>query len=228
MNRRSHKFIIAGLLLLGVSAYPLALMAREWSAARRFMSRHAIHPVYDRTSVEFHGHRIELSDPFLKGTYGPDDRRIGQVTVKIDGKDYSDQSLVEIRPYEKGSAKYHGWIVLAQLENKKTAQEWITVGQRTLGDSLTSGKRPPTPEFRIIRVDEKGQVAEERFDLPQRADPIYRAIYAGFLSPHPVGFYSEVLQVWPTVLYPIIYPGASGAIGLLLLVGGLVGRVRGV
>lgn len=226
MNRRSHKFIISGLLLLGVSAYPLALMAREWSAARRFMSRHAIHPVYDRTSVEFHGHRIELSDPFLRGTYGPEDRRIGKVAVNIDGKDYSDQSLVEIRPYEKGPGKYHGWATLAYLKNKKTAQEWMTIGQRTLGDTLTSGRRQPTPEFRILRVDEKGEVAEERFDLAQRADPLYRTIYVRFLYPHPVGFYADTIR-YPTVLSPVIYPCVSGAIGLLLLVGGFAGRLLG-
>lgn len=226
MKRRSDKVVIAGLLLLGASAYPLASMAREWGASQRFSSTFSIQPIYDRTSIEFHGHRIELSDSFVKGTYRPEDRRIGRLEIRVDGMDHSDQSLIEIRPYEKGPGKYHGWATLAHLKNKKTAQEWITVGERTLGDTLTSGQRPPSSEFRILRVDEKGGVTEERFDLAQRADPLYRTIYVRFLYPHPVGFYADTIR-YPTVLSPVIYPCVSGAIGLLLLIGGLVGRLRG-
>jgi len=228
MKWRSHRTTIAGLLLLGISAYPLALMAREWGAARRLASTFTIKPEYGKTSIEFNGHRIEISDAYQKGTFKPEDRRTGPVTIKVDGADHSDNSLVEIRPHFHDANRYHGWLMLGRLISKDTSREWMTVGQRTLGETLATGQRPASgAEFRILRVDEKGAVAEERFDLAQRTKPLYRAIYARFLTPHPIGFYLETIR-YPTVLSPVLYPCASGAIGFLLVAVGLFRRQFGV
>lgn len=36
-------------------------------------------------------------------------------------------------------------------------------------------------------------------------------------SPHPFGFYSDLMQVWPSLWYPLLYPWCSGLAGIVIL-----------
>jgi hypothetical protein len=38
-----------------------------------------------------------------------------------------------------------------------------------------------------------------------------------YVVPHPSGFCSDLMQVWPTIWYPLLYPWLSGALGVVLL-----------
>jgi hypothetical protein len=215
-----------GFALILISAYPAALTAREFWATRRFNERYQLLPTYDKTSITLGPHQVALHDKFSQTAHKTKDREVGPVTITIDGKDYSDPSLIEIRPSYHDSNRYHGWMVLAHLKDKKSNLEWMVVGQRTLGDALLSGIKPPetSDEFRLLLVDKQGAVKTEDFSLGQRANPLYRTILAGFIYPQPLGFYSQILQGAPTLLFPILYPWITGIAGLLLCVWGLARR----
>lgn len=226
MNSRARYFLASGAILFAVSAYPLALMAREWCAARQLAATFKLEPSYDTTSLAVGTHRIEVSDRFASGNFKPEDRQIAPVKISIDGRDNSDPSLIEIRPHYHDANRYHGWLVLARLTDKKQNKEWLAIGERTLGDTLLVNRRAlqPTTEFRLLLVSADGQISEERFSLGERAKPLYRAAIVNYLYPQPAGFHSQILAYWPSLFFPILYPLISGAVGLLLMAAGFGGR----
>lgn len=226
MKAVSQRGVIAGAVLIAVSLYPLGLMVREWWAARQLQAEYQFEPEYEKFSANIEQHHVTVSDDYSKGSFKPEDRRIGQAAIKIDGVDHSDVGQIEIRPYYRDANRYHGWVVVGRLRDRKKGEEWVAVGQRTMGDTLLSGRNASASpnEFRILLVDRNGSIREERFSLQQRASPIYRAIFVRFLYPQAMGFYSQILQGWPTLLYPILYPLVTSVLGALLIALGLIRR----
>jgi len=227
MSAAWKNLIAGGVVLVAASAYPLTLIEREWRAGAQFAANFSIQPEYNENTEELNGHKIVVTDAFLKGQFKPEDQVSAPVKIFIDGKDVSDPSVVEIRPYYRGANRYHGWVVMTRLLDKKSGQKCIVVGERTLGDTLTGGKRAVQPgtEFRLLLVDANGTTKEERFSLDERASPLYREIFVRFLYPQSIGFYSSVLDVWPTLIYPILYPMVTGAGGFLMIAAGVGGRL---
>ena len=63
-----------------------------------------------------------------------------------------------------------------------------------------------------------GRVADEIFFRKDRGKPPVRAALARFASPAPMGYYSDLMMVWPSPLYPLLFPWVSGAVGVCCLV----------
>lgn len=217
---------MVGALLVAVSVYPLGLMMREWWAVRQLHSGFEFQPEYEKMQASLEKHQVAISDSYADGKYKPEDRRVGQAKIKIDGKDFSDLGQIEIRPYYQNANRYHGWAVLGQLRDLKNGRQWIAVGQRTLGDTLLTGRKPDlqSDEFRILLVDSNGQVDEQRFGLEQRTAPLYRMLFVRYLYPTALGFHSQVLQGWPTLLYPILFPIITSIAGMLMFAWWAFGR----
>jgi hypothetical protein len=68
--------------------------------------------------------------------------------------------------------------------------------------------------FRTLSVSADGRVVDEQFGYAERCSPPVRTLLIRYVVPHPSGFCSDVMQVWPSVFYPVLYPWASGAVGL--------------
>jgi hypothetical protein len=49
-------------------------------------------------------------------------------------------------------------------------------------------------------------------------------VLARFVSPSGIGFTSDLLQGWPTILYPLVYPWLTFLAGLVLLLVAKFGR----
>ena len=81
---------------------------------------------------------------------------------------------------------------------------------------------PDTLTCRALFIDSGGKVTEEKFPFSERASPLYRTLLANEVSPMELGFYSDALELWPSVLYPLLYPLVSGIVGLILTIVGLV------
>jgi hypothetical protein len=72
--------------------------------------------------------------------------------------------------------------------------------------------------FRIITIGSDGGVLDETFFRKDRGSPPVRAALARFVSPSPMGYHSDLMMVWPTLLYPIVFPWASGLVGALCII----------
>jgi hypothetical protein len=207
-----QKLAIVGGVLCAAAAYPIFLQTREALIARAAYTRYEVTPQHN--SATLNGHEVTIGDELMASPSSVAERYIGPVEILIDGEDYSTSSPVEIRAALHDAGRYHNWVRLIRLRDRKEGTIILSVVQR-LKDSKE------TMRFRILVVDEKGSVTEDVFGMADRAQPVYRVILARFVSPYPIGFHSEVLQVWPSVIYPIVYPWLVGLVGFGLLIFGL-------
>jgi len=203
---------ITGIVLLLLSAYPIYLMLVEVIVSEAAYARYEVSRYtgenYDYRSAEFYGHRIALSDSLVMQS-ATDNEVKAPVSISIDGKDYSIPSPIEIHIYN-GTKSYRG-IALLNLKDRQTGSERLVVIQRVDGEQF-----PEDTRYRILFVYPDGAVTEEWFSYTERADPAYRTMLATFVHPEPLGFRSQVLHVWPSIFYPIIYPWLSCLVGLIL------------
>jgi hypothetical protein len=211
------KSLVAGLLLLGISVWPLFLMVRELIIGSRVAAQYSIQPVptsrpgmvSNAIEAELEGHWVRLTDS-QPPTDDPSARAVGRVQITIDGRDYSHDAPVTIRPGFTDDNRYWGYVHLTKIVDRVQGRPHLVVAQN-LGRS----------RYRVLRMESDGRVAEDVFSYPERCSPPVRALQIRYVVPHPSGYCSDLMQVWPSLLYPILFPWTSGALGLVLTTLGL-------
>jgi hypothetical protein len=215
---RTRVFLFTGLLLLVWSARPLFLMAREVVIGTQ-VARHyawvpsAVSNIDTGLQLTLGSHQVELRDdtpPTSDHSLSVD----GAIQVLIDGHEYSPFGNGRIRPAFDTPNRYHGSAFLARLTNKAVGREYLVVAQ-----SSRAG-------YRILWVDSDGRATEDRFGYDEVCAVPVRAMIVRFVTSHPIGYCSDIMQSWPSLLFPILYPWTAGVMGLVLTVCGGVGVWR--
>jgi hypothetical protein len=165
------------------------------------------------------GHHVELVDehPIMprQPFSGADPRVPGMVQVLVDGRASAKPVPATVRLTQRDANRYWGFVHLQRLVDRD-GPERLVVAQRLAGN-----------RYKTVSVFPDGQVVEDEFGYADRCSPPVRALLIRSVVPHPSGYCSDVLQVWPSMLYPVLYPWATGSAGALLLVlAGLVGVRR--
>jgi len=227
--KRSSPLLLIGLLLLSISAYPLFLMAREVHANSCINKRYRFKEVYDSQSATIGNHRISLSDTTPE-TSDQSARVRGEVQIDIDGRHYATAHNIEIRPAFHDANRYWGFLVLVKATDNQTKKEFLTLAQNVGVDSQvprlpSGGYNFDYQRFRLISIDQQGVIHDETFFRKDRSDPVLRARLASFVAPSPMGYYSDILCGWPSLLFPIIFPWLSGLVGALFMMIALSKRV---
>jgi hypothetical protein len=230
-----RNIFIIGIVLFLLSAYPLYLMGVEVSLGNYAYGRYEVFlhtgENFDYRSADFYGHRITLTDNLeVDPAKLPKDENVylkAPVKITVDGQDYSLSSPTEIRVFN-GSKSVSGSVALVNLKDRRSGEERLAIIQRVDGE-----RYPDDMRYRILFVQPNGTVTEEWFTYAERDEPVYRTMLAKYVHSEPLGFRSQVISVWPTIVYPILYPWLTGFVGFILsVVGGIVllkrrGRSRG-
>jgi len=219
--KRSSASLWLGVFLLAISAYPLFLMAREIWTNSAVNKRYRFHGVYESQSATIGNHRISLSDTTPE-TSDQSAREHGDVQIDIDGKNYATAHNVEIRPAFHDRNRYWGFLALVKVEDNKKGGNFLALAQKLGVDSKVS--RLPRSgydfdylRFRIISIDQQGMIHDEIFFRKDRSTPVLRARIANYVSPSPMGYYSDIMCGWPSLLFPVIFPWLSGLVGALCI-----------
>lgn len=198
--------LVSGLLLLGVSAPPLLLMAREAAVDRSVSARYSVERIPDGAlEAEIGGHRVQMLDdypikprvPFEDGTV----TKPGTVRIVVDGQGRSSPIAATVRVNQRDANRYWGFSYLQRLHDRDGAER-LVIAQRLDGS-----------RYRTVSVSADGEVVEDEFGYEDRCEPPVRALLIRSVVPHPSGYCSDVLQVWPSIFYPVLYPWLSGALG---------------
>lgn len=234
-RRKISKSLLWGLLLLVPSLYTMFLMAREAWLNNIVYGRYSVTECFETQdgqsqfsqtplSYVWRGQKVILSDDFEKGNFPPDSRVAGRVKITINGKDYTSPWLVEIRPNDHDANRYWMQVMLVKFDDREAHTERLVVLQSFPDFDLHeyNALHPDTLTCRALFIDGQGRVMEEVFPFSERNSPLYRTVLAGEVSPMQLGFYSEALDEWPSVFYPLLYPLVSGVMGLLLTIVSLV------
>jgi hypothetical protein len=210
--------IVIGSALLLISVNPIWRLVDITVQQRAAKARYEFFSIHEN-EVRLAGHTIQLKDRIAQGHYGEHDRRAGPVTILIDGKDFSIESEVIIRPKFRDDNRYFSWVHMVRLRDKNSGQFLIAIVQR-IGE-LVDGEWGDLSKvkFRIIYVSEAGAVTEETFPYADRQNPPYRFPIVIRVSP-------EVEMYFPTLLDPFLIPGVSSLVGILLVGIGIKGVLR--
>ena len=196
-----------GLLLLLVSAPVLVLMALEAFMGHYAYNRYELQPVYNSTQIRFNGHVVALKDSVDAQGLSEGDTVETVVTLHVDEQEHSFNTDILVRPLYSDMRRYAYQLSLVSLTDTKSGRNRVAVVSRSRSDQ----------PIRILLIDSDGQVEEDLFSLSDRARPVYRTMLTRFVSPSPIGFYSNVLQGYPSLFYPLVYPFVSGAAGFMTL-----------
>jgi hypothetical protein len=209
----SKTFAIIGLLLLGTSAYPLVLMSREVATGWWVDRNYSLKFIHDSVSASLGDHTVRFEDdePI---TSDPAARARTPVRILIDGRDYSSPTEAIVRPYFRDANRYHGFLSLKRVVDRNSGTTKIAVSQ-ALGapTGVTRSYSPERLRYRVLLISTDGIIEEELFTYAQRGSPAIRARLIAGVVPHPFGYHSDLMQGWPTLLYPVLYPWLSGLIG---------------
>ncbi|MFB9326180.1 hypothetical protein ACFFSY_09675 [Paenibacillus aurantiacus] len=192
------------------------------SAAVRTMDDYAqaIDRPSDKTAAYVREYRwkeqsIRVMDQFQPGSVTGDSRAQSPLRMTINGVDWSMDSLAEVRPAYLDENRYHGYF--GMLLVREDSGERLVIVQRV--DGVGFDFKPETLAWRMLYVAPNGDVTEERVsygewkDRPELADFVNQSS----ASPISVGYRSGILQVWPSLLFPLLYPIGSAGAGLLML-----------
>jgi len=200
-------------------------MAREVLTARQVADAYLVKGVYDSLVTSIGGHTVQLQDdlPTIKD---PDALANTRVRILVDGRDYSVPVTVKARPAYEDANRYHGFVSLKRLTDRRSGKASVVVAQ-ALGGSPGSVKYSESEQqYRLLVVSEDGIVKEDVFSYSQRGSPPLRAYLMSNVVPHPFGFHSDLMQVWPSFWYPVFYPWLSGLVGALLVIGSWMSLLR--
>jgi hypothetical protein len=198
----------------------MLLMAREVGVGYYAGARYRVWP-NDSVQATLGRHVVRLVDD-VPSAKDPSARVRADVAIVVDGRPVSIARNVTVRPFWLESGRYNHDLALVRFEDAFQKTSALAVVQNLGVDP----SRPRLPNggydfdflrFRMIRLDQDGQLHEEIFFRKDRGHPPLRAEVARFASPSPMGYYSDLMQVWPSIFYPLVYPWGTTALGLLVL-----------
>jgi len=208
-EKRGRRWLWSGLILLAVSAWPLFLQVREWWFDAQREKQYDMSSIYSPRAT-IGAHLVELSDsagtPAGAGTVV-----MAPVRVTVDGRDYSSPAPVPIQTREEPENRYPG-LQLVRLTDKLAKRTFLVVDQ-FVGETGD----PKQWAWRLLFIGADGGIREERFSYAERARPLYRPILASITGPRQVGHFSEVNTIWPSPLFPLLYPWLTTLLGLCFM-----------
>jgi hypothetical protein len=191
-------------------------MAREVVTGWQVESAYSVQGIYDSLSVRVGAHSVSLDDD-LPASTSPSDRAPTRVRILVDGRDYGAPAQAEARPHFRDSNRYHGYVSLKRLTDRRSGLTTIVVAQALGATPGTVGYDENHHRYRVLTVSADGLVKEDVFTYAERGAPAVRARQIDGVVPHPFGYHSDLMQVWPSFWYPVLYPWLSGSVGAAML-----------
>jgi hypothetical protein len=208
--RRARALMIVGGILLVISSVPLLRMARELAGSMSVDRRFAVERIQSHEpgiaggalESEIGGHLVKLEDEQPFDASG-DARADGPVRILIDGRDYSTDSRAEIRLNSKDANRYWGYVYLMKLIDRDQGTQHLVVAQ-----NVGAGR------YRTLTVSADGSVVEDEFDYGERCDRPLRVRLIDSVVPSPIGRCFGSAYGSRSLIYPVVYPWITAALGL--------------
>ncbi|WP_316569405.1 hypothetical protein [Neobacillus sp. YIM B06451] len=221
-----RKFLLlVGLLLIVSSASPMFQMAREHVIGSKIMKQFKIglanyeqgFPSHINTQdIELNGRSIKIvEEPTGKKASlthwdleeGVPAGDIVKLHLLVDGKEVTNPDEIWLSNRDKGG-RYYSWFEVLTVNDR------IAIVQRLTDDDAPMDDRA----WKIIWIDEK--IKEEKVSYLSRSEnPLaVRLINSSGTSRMAMGYQSDILQMYPTLFFPMLYPYVTTLLGILLCI----------
>lgn len=224
-------FLVISLFLIIGSALPLYEIAREKIIDNKLSSRYLLEHAYveepgfpriiDVNEMIINGMKLEIVEE-QTGKKAPLTRwdekegvppgNIVNLHILLDGEPITSPSEISLSNRQRGS-KFFSWLDIVTVKDYAEGQEYIKIVQRLTNDEKLDEDR----QWKIISINEVGHVTEEIISYKTRSEHPLGVKLIHFTNTALVafGYHSDILQGYPSLLFPIIYPFITGIIGLI-------------
>lgn len=209
----------AGVLLTVVSIVPVVQMVRETVFLERGERRYR-ELSQRELPIAFAGRTVQIIDSLPRRPYSEAEEP-GLVTIAVDAVPVAQPRHAMIRPGRSDLGRYHRWINAAVFQDRRTGTATLWIGRRI-------GAEGPEPEaYEILTLGDGGAMSVRQVPHRARASEyrLFRIIH-GMGGSSPSAYPWSLLNVWPSLFVPFLYPWAAFAVGVVLLVSGGVKRAR--
>lgn len=175
--------------------------------------------------ISFYSTDIAIEDTFT-GTLDSEARENAEVRILIQGTNYAEPVPLEIRPTHLDNNRYHGYLGMLKMTRRNTNEEQFIIIQRLFEHPFSTSEKDF--KWKVVSIQKDGSIKTDLFTRDQIDDPAFRRdfINKATVSPYALGYRSNVLQTYPSLFFPLIYPFGMLGCGLLFLGIGLVLRMR--
>lgn len=137
---------------------------------------------------------------------------IVKIHIKINDKEVTTPERI-VLSRNIGAQRYYGSLDIMKVNNQKVA-----IIQR-LADK-NGEKNLENQDWKIIWIEEKNHLTEEKITYKNRGDhPLaVKLIMESNTTPMRIGYHSDLLEMYPSFVYPIFYPWGTFLIGLISLI----------
>jgi hypothetical protein len=227
VKKAASRFLFAiGILLLALSLNPMCAMLREAAVRHSIESRYIVNhadmkdgfPAILQTSeITVFGRHVKITEE-KTGRQAPStywDREehvppgdIVKVQIELDGSKIAEPTEMWLSNRARGS-RYFSWLDVLTVKDRETGENQIAIVQRLTNDQERMDKR----QWRIIYVHENGEWEQETFSYPERShfQLGVKLVMVSGTSLMAMGYYSDILQVYPSLIFPLLYPWGSAA-----------------
>ncbi|MGG0656926.1 hypothetical protein [Rummeliibacillus pycnus] len=209
-----------------VSALPLFFMVREvltqWVVDSQYSIQHAYKDdqgfptIIDVQNIKVNGQNIKIIEEPTekKGSLTLWDKEEGleagdivKLHILVDGKGVTKADEIWLSNSNRGS-RYFSWLDIL------TVNKQIAIVQRLTDDDTPMDER----KWKIIWIDRKGKITENHISYQSRRETPLAVRIIGYSGTElmRMGYFSDILTLYPTIYYPFFYPIGTGVAGIVL------------
>lgn len=198
----------------------------EGNVSSRYLIEHAyvdesgFHRIIDDNKITVNGEKIEIieeaTDKKAPLTQWDEDEGVPmgdivKIHLLLNGESITTPSEIWLSNRNRGS-RYFSWLDIITVKDYATEKSFIKIIQRLTGDNELENR-----QWKIITIDEEGDVIEERINYPsQNIKPLnVELIHFSNTALISFGYYSDITKGYPNLIFSLIYPFVSGIIGLI-------------
>jgi hypothetical protein len=242
-KKRGFWILCLGLIIFGVSIYPMFLITKEKYIYQQLENRYHIKAIVDiRTagikhsnilddSLELIGNNIQIvsEDTGLvapMSRVNPHIEHIYKITAIINGVSFP-STEAWLDPKRKDDSRFLSWLQVFEIQDRKIKENKIAIIQRLSGNWVKGQKlniHTESQNWRILFIDMNKNVTVETFTYPERAKHLLgvKLVQLSSQSSSFIGYQSDILTFLPSLFFPSIYPQLTFYIGIVLIIIGLV------
>ncbi len=225
-------------MLFIVSAYPMVQWIREPWIDKQINERYMYHHAYANSigtkiilqeqEVTVNGVHIRVEEiptgikaPLTNWEYYNDVPQgdIVRVQFYMNGQPISQPDVMKIPGYRQ-LFDYSGQLDVLTVLDRHTNEHWTYIVQNLVTEDLELDQWV----WKIISIDSQGKVNEKKMSFKERKHyPLWVGLinYTG-INNGVLGYKSQFVQIYPSIIIPFFYPWFTTLVGLLLLISAFI------
>ena len=233
--KKRFSFFIIGVVLLVISLPVSTPMAMEFFHKLKMKSNYQITNINDddppaHSTYVFNNHIVEINETMsdVEVYKSPWEHNIGlgDLEVMIDGKQIDLFPEHPIRIDDKGLSRYYGELAYLYVRDRWADETYfVIIGKKTreLIKEMPNGDivgHVPEEEldYAVHTLALNGEVKSETIHFTDRNAYHTQLLNHGGVVPYRIGYYTDLLEAYPSFLFPIVFPFFTFISGLSLAI----------